>query len=341
MRGGNRRGHVRKTDAVCAGIAAVLLIAALGVAAFALHGWEARRYAVTASADSVSGLRVLPERRTAAYNGKTYIQRAQLKTYLLMGIDVEGPATGSKSYVGGGQADVQMLLVVDHANKTWQVLQLNRDTMAEVQVLGVNGAVVNTVRQQLTLAHAYGDGLKQSCQNAVTAVSALLGGQTIDGYMSVNMDAVAILNDLAGGVPIEITSDFSAVDPSLPLGGTVTLQGAQALTFVRSRKAVDDETNAARMARQRQYLQALQKQIAGQDAKFAVRAYDAIADYMVTDIGSGTATEIGQYMQDYAEQPLLTIAGTPGLNGEGSTTYEPDADSLQQTILTLFYQEQG
>ena len=102
---------------------------------------------------------------------------------------------------------------------------------------------IGTEFEQLTLAHSYGDGKKESCQNTVTTVSNLFDGQKIDGYMALNMDAVAILNDMVGGVPVEITSDFSAVDPSLQEGTVVTLQGDQALTFVRTRKDVDDQTN--------------------------------------------------------------------------------------------------
>lgn len=166
----------------------------------------------------------------------------------------------------------------------------------------------------------------------------MLGDQTIDGYMALNMDAVAILNDMVGGVPITITSDLTAVDPSLVEGETVTLQGEQALTFVRSRKDVDDETNLARMERQRQYLTALESQLSQQDEEFILRAYDAVFDYMVTDMGSATVVDLGEKMQIYEEQPLLTIAGQPGTDAEGSATYTLDTDSLQQTILTLFYQ---
>lgn len=335
---GHRR--IRKRDALRAGAVLVVLAAALCAAAYALHRWEDARYAQPASASASGTSNSAKEPQTLTYNGQTYVQRPQLETYLLMGIDTDGPAVGNQSYIGGGQADVQMVLVLDHARETWQMLQINRDSMVEVQILGVTGQVVSTEVQQIALAHGYGDGLKRSCQNAVTAVSAMLDGQPIDGYAAINMDAVAILNDLAGGVTLTVTSDFSAVDDTLVEGETVTLQGEQALTFVRTRKDVDDQTNLARMARQRQYLAALQKQLAGRDEEFVIRAYDAIADYMVTDIGSGTAADIGEYLNRYAEQALLTIDGENTTDAEGSAAYLLDADSLTQTILTLFYEPQ-
>lgn len=332
-----QRRHIQRKDAVRAGLVLSIVLLLAIAAVLAIKVWEGKRY------DLPSGMKATAEDPVQAvqpifYRGVEYRPREGLQTWLLMGIDESGEAVGTESYIGGGQADLQMLLVVDHIQKTWQVLQLNRDSMVEVPVLGVRGTVIGTEFEQLTLAHSYGDGRKRSCENTVTTVSNLFHGQKIDGYMAINMDAVAILNDLVGGVPVEITSDFSAVDPSLQEGTVVTLQAEQALTFVRARKDVEDQSNLSRMVRQRQYLAALQKQMAQQDANFAVRAYDAIFDYMVTNMGSKTVAQIGQYMKAYTELDLLTIAGESKIE-DGYVAYYLDEDSLQQTMLQLFYQQ--
>ena len=169
-------------------------------------------------------------------------------------------------------------------------------------------------------------------------VSALLDGQAIDGYAAVNMDAVGIITDMVGGVTLTVTSDFSAIDPTLVEGETITLYGDQALTYVRSRYNIDDETNLARMARQRQYLAALEEKLRQQDGDFVASAYEELADSMVTNIGSGTAVEIAQRLQEYTELLLRTIDGENVVEGE-HWAYHLDQDSLQQTILELFYQE--
>lgn len=329
--------HIRRKDAIRATVAVVLLIVIALLVFKVITSWEHNQYDVPANAELTSEAAV-QERKHITYNGVDYIQREGLQTWLLMGIDESGEAVGTESYIGGGQADVQMLLVVDHTNKTWQILQLNRDSMVDVPVLGVTGKVIGTEFEQLTLAHSYGDGKKKSCENTVNTVSNLFNGQKIDGYMALNMDAVAILNDMVGGVPVEVTSDFSAVDPSLQEGTVVTLQGDQALTFVRARRDVDDQSNLSRMARQRQYLAALEKQMEKQDADFAVRAYDAVFDYMVTNMGSKTVTELGQYMKEYTELDLLTIDGESKVE-DNHIAYYLDEDSLQQTMLTLFYEK--
>ena len=338
MRHSDRRRISRRDFFKAAGLT-VATLAALGGGAYALQRWDDSQNAVSV-ADTGPGNdhREAAQLKELTYKGKTYRQRPELETYLFMGIDTMGAAVGVNSYAGGGQADVQIVAVLDNEARTWQALQLNRDSIVRVPVLGVGGDIVAYEDEQLALAHYYGNGREQSCENTVLAVSMLLGDQPIDGYMAVNMDAVGILTDLVGGVTLTVTSDFSAIDPSLMQGETITLTGEQALTYVRSRANIDDETNLARMNRQRQYMTALEEKLMQKDANFVVEAYDALADYMVTDIASGTAAEIGERMQDYTQLEVLTIDGENVVEGE-HWAYYLDEDSLQETILQLFYNE--
>ena len=106
--------------------------------------------------------------------------------------------------------------------------------MTQIQILGVTEEPAGSFTGQLALAHTYGSGEEDSCENTVLAVSNLLYGMEIDHYVSLTMDGVALLNDLVGGVPVEVLDDFSGIDDSLVQGETVTLRGRQALTYVRS-----------------------------------------------------------------------------------------------------------
>ena len=118
----------------------------------------------------------------------------------------------------------------------------------------------------------------------------------------------------------------------------MTLTGENALDFVRSRKGVEDETNLSRMVRQRQYLTALRDELAGRDTAFAAEVYSALADYTVTNIGSGTAQQIAAKLNQYQEQPLLTIEGESKVV-DGYWAYYLDEASLRETIVTLFYEK--
>lgn len=331
--------RLRRKDALKAGVAAAVALALLAGGAAALHFWENDRYATDSDEVGSAVIAAPEEQKEITYDGRTYRQRSGLETYLIMGIDVKGKAVGVDSYEGGGQADVQMVLVVDDANKTWQVLQINRDTITKVPVLDVLGGVAAYVDEQIALAHYYGNGRENSCENTVLAVSMLLDDQPIDGYFSVNMDAVSILTDLVGGVTLTITSDFSEIDPSLVQGEKMTLDGEKALTYVRSRHHIDDQTNIARMARQRQFLAALEEKLKQQDAQFAATAYAALSDYMVTDIASGTASQIGEKLKQYRQLDVLTIEGENVIEN-GYWAYHLDETSRMKTILQLFYEKE-
>ena len=333
------RKRISRRDMLKAVGALMAALAALGGGAWLLQRMDREQDRANASDSyTTNDHRAEAELQEITYNGRTYRQRPGLETYLLMGVDTSGAGLGVNSYAGGGQADVQIVVVLDDANRTWQMLQLNRDSIVQVPVRGVQGDIIAYEDEQLALAYYYGDGREQSCENTVLTVSALLDGQTIDGYAAVNMDAVGIITDMVGGVTLTVTSDFSAIDPTLVEGETVTLYGDQALTYVRSRYNIDDETNIARMARQRQFLAALEEKLRQQDGAFVASAYEELADHMVTSIASGTAAEIAGRMQRYTELPLLTIDGENVVENE-HWAYHLDEDSLKQTILELFYQE--
>ncbi len=314
-------------------------LAAFGAGVALLRRWEQRPIPPGPETSGDAGVpSSQPACKERVWDGRTYRQKSDVESYLFLGIDVMGPATGAGSYIAGGQADAQILLVLDHQDRTWQLLQINRDSMVEVPVLGMMGRSPYTVVQQIALAHAYGDGLEESCENSAAAVSMMLEDQPIDGYFAMNMGGVEVLVDQIGGVTLTVQSDFSAVDPTLTEGETLTLDGRQALAYVRTRKDVDDQTNLARMERQRQFLAALEQKACTLDADLAARVWQALADYVVTDIPSGTAARAAQCLRDYTRLPLLTIAGENRVE-DGYWAYYLDQDSLQQVILQLFYTE--
>lgn len=275
------------------------------------------------------------------FNGKQYRWNQDVEAYLFMGIDRTGEAQSSGSYNGGGQADVLLLLVVDQERESFRVLQINRDAMAEVEILGVRGDVIGTEYKQIALAHFYGNGLEKSCENTVRAVSNLLYGVYIDGYAAIQMEAVPILNDMVGGVTVTIEDDFSQVDDSLIQGETITLQGEQAMHFIRSRMNMGDSSNLARMDRHRAYLHGFDEAFtaaAKQDVELVLNMYDAAHDYLVTDMGSGLISRLAQRCLGYTNGGVITMEGEVRL-GETFMEFYPDENSLRQKVLDLFYIE--
>lgn len=278
------------------------------------------------------------------YDGKTFVENPEVSAYLFLGVDKSGQLNeGDGYYREGGQADVQLLLVVDEGKEVYYILQLNRDTMTNVQVLSYSGDPMEKVVQQIALAYAYGDGGESSCENAVLAVSDFLYGIEIDGYASLALDAIPIVNDWAGGVTVTIQDDFSQVDPTLVMGETITLTGQQAYNYIRNRFYVGDETNISRMARHREYLSGLADKLetkVSQDADQINELYQQLQPYMVTDMSSNAMIKLANKCRNYTNGGTLTFEGEAVL-GEQFIEFYPDETDVKDTVMDLFYKEKS
>ena len=232
-----------------------------------------------------------------------------------------------------------LLLVLDDEQKTCNIIQINRDTMVKVGVLGVAGQRINTVTEQIALAHTYGNGREQSCLNTAEAVSGLLGGIKVDHYMSVTMDAVPVLNDLVGGIEVTVLDDFGDYDPTLIKGETVTLKGEQALHYVRGRIGVGDNSNLSRMARQREYMNAFfskaRKRLDGDDS-FSADVMTSLAGYMISDCTISKLQELSKKAGEYELGEIYAMEGE-AVVGEEFMEFYPDEAALNSLIAKLFY----
>lgn len=272
-------------------------------------------------------------------DGATYRPRKDITTILLMGIDAPGNPEAAKNYRNGGQADFLRLIALDHTEKRVSEIQIDRDTMTPITVLGVLGNKSGVRTSQISLSHGFGDGREQSCELTKEAVSNLLFGVGIDFYAAVSMDAIPMINDLLGGITVTIQEDFSALDAEMTPGKTMTLTGTQAELFVRGRKGMTVGTNEARMARQEMYLSAASEQLRSrirQDEDFVGHLYDALADHLITDMPRGRMINEVWNSQDYPTA-VIKPAGVHQLGADGYMQFYPDLEQLQSVILDLFY----
>ena len=326
----HRHTDLRRTALKIAAVFFAVLLLLSGIL-LALHLWEKGHSRYTGSMDKAEPQKV--------YEGATYRLKDRVETLLLLGLDVyEGESLDS--FANDKQADFLLLLVMDNATGVCKAIHINRDTMAQMDVLGVAGDRIATVQKQIALSHTYGNGREVSCRNTANAVSRLLGVE-IDHYLSVTMDAVAVLNDLVGGVPVEVLDDLTSIDPALMQGATVTLTGPQALTYVRSRYGLEDPTNIQRMKRQKQYLESLYdraRQCMAADDAFVSQTALTLADYMVSDC-SGNKLE--SMLSRFAENRLEIIHSPDGesVAGEQFMEFYPDAASLERIVIDCFYEK--
>lgn len=276
--------------------------------------------------------------KTIVREGVEYFPRQDITVVMVLGIDQFGPVQPSGSYNNSGAADMVSVLIFDEKDESCSVLCLNRDTMLEMPVLGIGGREAGTIYQQLALSHTYGSGLEDSCENTKKAVSQFLYGISIDHYVSMNMDAISILNDAVGGVAVTVEDDFSDIDPTITMG-QLTLNGQQAIHFVRTRKDVDDQTNISRMDRQEQYMDGFVEAFRNKQAEsteFILNAYDEVCDYIVTDC---SVNAMNGLMSRYSDYTIKEVASLEGKNVLGGEYYEfhVDEEALDALILRLFY----
>ena len=270
-------------------------------------------------------------------NDRWYAQR-NVDTLLVMGIDDYGSLTESDSYMNNHQTDFLVLFIRDLDSGRTTAVHLNRDTMTDITTLGVTGEATGSVYAQLALAYNYGSGDHTSSRNAADAVGHLLYGMEIDHYITVTMDAVPIVNDWAGGVTVTVADDFTSVDQTLVKGEMVTLRGDQALTYVRTRKELDDSSNLHRMERQRQYASEWVKAAQGK-----LNDMQAVADLVMQMDGyyrtSCTAEQLYDFAKSLGMHPSITTYEIPGeaVKGDMFMEYYVDEGALQQLVLDIFY----
>lgn len=327
---GKKRNDKRK---LMRGLAVALLAVFLLTGAFLLlELWEKRQS-------------IFPEQKTEntvyEYNGVEYVKNEDVESFLILGLDKFEDAINNDSYNNDQRADFLMLLVFDNSEKKFTAVHLNRDTMVNMNVLGVAGQKIGTVNKQLALAHTYGNGRDVSCRNTADAVSELLNGVKVNHYLSITMDAVPILNDLLGGVEVTVLDDFSGIDDTLIKGETVTLHGDHALTYVRERYGLEDSSNSTRMVRQRQYMTAVYDKAMlkiENDDNFVIEASSKLADYIVSDRSVNQLQEIAKKLSQYKFTEIETLEGDSVVK-DGLMEFRPDADSIDKIVFELFYKK--
>lgn len=330
------RGALKRAAALLAALA--LLLAGI----LALYFWEEGSVPEGADGEAGGGPEE-PEAELLYYQGRWYAPREDVETILVLGLDrsqdQDVPVSGSYA-----QSDFLLLLELDQTARRCKPILLNRDTMAEIQVFDQYGRPSGTSRAQLALAYAraqaYTGNDRAACQAAVDAVSGLLYGVEIDHYVTLTMDGLMVLNDLAGGVTVEIQDDFSAVDESLVQGEAVTLTGEQALHYVRARWWVGDGSNLERMERQRQYLDGLHRQLsslAEQDEEFTLSALLAVNGYMTSDCTVEQLSVLAERFRLFQMEPYVSPAGE-AVQGEQYVEFLVDEEALQRLVVEDFYQ---
>jgi LCP family protein required for cell wall assembly len=286
------------------------------------------------------------------YDGQVYALNEDMITILVMGIDKEsvydiGGQSWSADEEGeyaGGQADALFLMLINPHDENVYVIAINRNSMVDVDVFDEDGNYEGRYIKQVALQHGYGDGQEESCERQVKTVSRMFHNIPINDYVAISMDAIPELNDLLGGIEVEVLDDivYPEYDMDLHQGETVTLYGEQAYWYVRLRNEDVFNSNEQRLQRQKQYLTtfaAKAKNEASSDIRVAVSLYQTAQKYMVTDIDLSSFTYLATEALGYEfdVEHMYSLEGET-VQGNNFEEFYVDDDALQQLIIDLFYE---
>ena len=283
---------------------------------------------------------------TLHFDGKDYQLKENMEVILIMGIDDREDIGDSQFAIHNSQADVLYVYAVDHMNKTYQAIQLNRETMTGIQTYNDDGTKDTIAEAQICLAHSFGKTEQGRCLNTVDAVSGLLFNMQIDHYISLNMKAISILNEQVGGVTVTVPAGLESADPAFKEGAKVKLQGKQAELFVRSRMSLENDTNEFRMERQQMFLNAWMEQANHKmdtDSGFALGLVLSLSDYMTSDMSANSLSDLANQLKEYKNLGTIKTIGETLLESEAKISafreYYVDMDDLERKVIDLFYVE--
>lgn len=288
-----------------------------------------------------SQVEVMPQ---VLWNGDVYEYRQHVVNILCLGIDGRGVAEKNEDIGFGPRADSIYLAVLDLDQEKLMLLNISRDTMADIRIFDSMGKDQGLYPMQLGLQYANGDGLSYSCELTATAVSRLLEGIPIHGYCALYWNGVGELHDQLGPVRVWVSEELHQLDEKrFPESGLVELNREQAMVYVQGRDTQENGSNEVRSGRQQAYFQELfsagKRQIKSHPLK-VFSLIRGIEPYLVTDLDTGEILALASWMRDW-EMDQLEIRNLPGesVSGLFQDEYWVYQEEKKELLLELFYEK--
>lgn len=214
---------------------------------------------------------------------------------LIMGID-ERP--GDR-----GRSDTLIATTINGKNSKTQMLSIPRDTKTEI--IGHNSD------EKINAAYAYG-GVKM----ASDTTTEFLKGIPFNYYVKMNMEGFHDLVDAVGGVTVYNEKEGISQGKKVFHIGDVTLNGDDALAYVRIRKT-DAQGDFGRQKRQQQVITAIAKKVLSANVVFSFnKIMDAVGENIQTDFTLEDITRIAKnYRGAVNNVENLQVQGTGGKIG--------------------------
>lgn len=256
-----------------AGVLALALVAGIGVVVFKIVGL--RDSITTSPLNLGTGTTGLPVDLS-----RDPVQILVLGTDTREGTDGRYGSDGSSA--GRGKSDVMMLMNMSADRERVTVVSLPRDLLTTIPSCTdpETGAVYpEQPSAQLNAALSYGG---PGC--TVAAVNEMTGLE-IDHFMMADFNAVKELSTVIGGVEVCVNEPINDTYSDLQLpAGVSTVQGEQALAFLRTRHSFGDGGDRGRIRAQQSFLASMARKIQSEGTLTNVPRLYSIAEAVVTNL---------------------------------------------------------
>ncbi len=287
--------------------------------------------------------------KTIEYKGETYNFNEAVTGVVLLGIDEKDSEEEDKNLGDGGYADAIYIAVVDTDKDKVSILNVNRNSMVDVDTYDEKGNFVDTQNMPLCLAYAYLDGKEESVDNTIVSLERLFNGLKFNTYFAMDQGDLIQLNDSIGGITLVPSVEFYSVNEQafIPAGKEFTLLGEDAIMYIRSKEwdqsVLEPESN--RVSRQQQYMTEFLSQTwksIKKDPTTIADMYTIIAKNSTTNIDANKfnyfSSEVLSDLESYKEVEYYTLSGEfKESKDDYYDEYFVDQDKLMELMVQLFY----
>ncbi|MEU6041912.1 LCP family protein [Streptomyces griseus] len=251
---------------------------------------------------------------------------------LLIGSDARDSEANQK--LGGAKetfgapplADVQMLLHLSADRSNLSVISMPRDTMLKMpKCTAPDGEVFPASTGDVQTNESLGRG----GPGCTVATWYELTGIRIDHFMMIDFAGVVSMADAIGGVPVCVDANIHSRSrdgkgSGLKLEkGTTSIQGEQALQWLRTRYGFEDNTDLGRAKAQHQYMNSMVRQLRKgtklSDPAKLMNLAEAATKALTVDKGLDTVKKLYDLAEEFKKVPTkrITMSTMPNVYGTG------------------------
>ena len=251
--------------------------------------------------------------------GKKGFSKNEAFNILIIGTD-KRTGSGNEGYGDKGSvghADTNILLHVSKDRTNATAMSIPRDLIVNVpdcptkQKDGTEKVIPGTANVRFNTSLGQ-DGRDPGCtMRTVKAVT----GISVDHFMMADFNAVKTLTSAVGGVEVCLAKNVDDPDSHLKLSaGKHTIEGEQALAFVRTRHSFGNQGDLDRIKVQQQFLGSLMRKMSSSDTLTSptklVSLAEAATKALTVDTGIGKVSTLKDVALELKKVPTKNITFT-------------------------------